>query len=372
MMRNLKYLSTLALALSCQLLSAQETRLSGIIQDSQNGKSLSGVTVRVLGGKQETTTDNKGKFSLVVNAGDVLVFHSVGYRNDEVKVEKAGHLHISLVPDNKMIDEVLVTGAFGIKRDARQLGVSTAVVDSKTLNQAAVVNPLEGLQSKVPGLQVNMFDSGVNPQVRVTLRGARNIADGANEPLYVVDGVPMPAIEALNPQLANSTRTTSAFSSINPNDIESITVLKGANAAAIYGSQGVNGVVLVTTKKGKAGAGQITFSNSTTFENVAWLPKFQDEFGAGFNGVFQPYEIRSWGPKYDGSIVKVGPVLPDGTQWELPYSPIKDQKKDFFDTGISQQNGLTFSGGDTKSTYFMSAQHAITITLSGIRTETEW
>jgi len=143
MMRNLKYLSTLALALSCQLLSAQETRLSGIIQDSQNGKSLSGVTVRVLGGKQETTTDNKGKFSLVVNAGDVLVFHSVGYRNDEVKVEKAGHLHISLVPDNKMIDEVLVTGAFGIKRDARQLGVSTAVVDSKTLNQAAVVNPLE-------------------------------------------------------------------------------------------------------------------------------------------------------------------------------------------------------------------------------------
>lgn len=359
-MRNIKYLSTLALALCCQAVSAQDLRSSGIICDGQNGKSLSGVTVRVKGGTQVTKTDENGKFSLLVNKGDVLLFQSVGYRQNEMKVDHSGLLNVSLLQDQKQIEEVLVTGAFGIKREARQFGVATAVVNDKALNQSAVVNPLEGLQGKVAGLQINMFDSGVNPQVRVTLRGARNIADGANEPLFVVDGVPMPSIDALNPQLANSARKTSAFSAINPNDIEEVTVLKGANAAAIYGSQGVNGVILVTTKKGKSGGGQITFSNSTLFENVAWLPKFQEEFGAGFNGVYQPYEIRSWGPKYDGSTVKVGPILPDGTQWNLTYSPIKNQKADFFDTGITQQNGLSFSGGDNKSTFYMSAQHALT------------
>lgn len=360
MIRNFKSLSLLALGLYCHTVYAQDTRLLGTILDSKSGKSLSGVTIRVKGGTQVTTTNKKGEFNLVVNKGDILLFQSVGYQTNELQVDGAPHIQISLSQDPKIIEEVMVTGAFGIRREARQVGVSTATVGDKSLNQAAVVNPLTGLQSKVAGLQINMYDSGVNPQVRVTLRGARNIADGANEPLFVIDGVPMPAIESLNPQLANSARTTSAFSAINPNDIEEITVLKGANAAAIYGSQGVNGVILVTTKKGKSGSGQIAFSNSTLLENIAWLPEFQDEFGAGFNGVFQPYEIRSWGPKYDGSTVQVGPKLPDGTQWSLPFSPIKNQKNKFFDTGISQQNGLTFSGGDDKSTFYMSAQHVLT------------
>ncbi|WP_437918125.1 SusC/RagA family TonB-linked outer membrane protein [Sphingobacterium sp. LRF_L2] len=360
MKRNLKILYGVALAFYCQAVSAQDLRMRGTVQDREGGKPLSGVTVRVKGREAITRTDNEGKFKLLVNKGEVLLLQSVGYQSGELLVTREGHVAIELVQDQQQLEEVLVTGAFGIKRAARQMGVSTGLVSDKQLNQTAVVNPLEGLQSKVAGLQINMFDSGVNPQVRVTLRGARNIADGANEPLFVVDGVPMPAIEALNPQLANSSRTTSAFSAINPNDIEEITVLKGANAAAIYGSQGVNGVILVTTKKGKPGHGQISFTNSTLLENVGWLPQFQEEFGAGFNGVFQPYEIRSWGPKYDGSTVQVGPVLPDGTQWDLTYSPIKNQKRDFFDTGVTQQNGLTFSGGDAKSTFYMSAQHAIT------------
>ena len=360
MIRNIKSLSVLALALYCQTVSAQEAQLRGTIQDSKSGKSLSGVTIRIKGGTQVATTNKKGEFNLQVNKGDILLFQSLGYQRNELRVDGSPFVHIALTEESKLIEEVMVTGAFGIKREARQVGVSTGNVTDKELNQAAVVNPLTGLQSKVAGLQINMFDSGVNPQVRVTLRGARNIADGANEPLFVVDGVPMPAIESLNPQGSNSTRTTSSFSAINPSDIEDITVLKGANAAAIYGSQGVNGVILVTTKKGKAGAGQVGFTNSTILENAALLPKFQEEFGGGFNGVFQPYENRSWGPKYDGSMVNVGPVLPDGSQWNLKYAPIKNQKNKFFDTGISQQNGLTFSGADERSTYYMSAQHALT------------
>ena len=360
MKRRFKFLFITVFAFHCYIVNAQDSRVSGTIYDPVTGKVISGVTVRVKGTNHTTTTNERGRFRLELNKGDVLIFQSIGYKTNEIVVNREKDIDVSLEPDRYHIEEVEVTGAFGLKRASREVGVSTSLVSGKDLNETSVVNPLEGLQGKVAGLQINMFDSGVNPQVRVTLRGARNIADGANEPLFVVDGVPMPSIEALNPQLPNTTRTTSAFSAINPNDIEEVSVLKGANAAAIYGSQGVNGVILITTKKGKLGRGQISFNNSTVFEQVAWLPKFQDEFGAGNNGVFEPYEIRSWGPRYDGQLVHVGPVLPDGKQWELPYAPIKNQKADFFDLGLSEQNSLTFSGADAKSSFYLSAQHALT------------
>jgi len=360
MNRHFRNVLTAVLALYGCTVNAQDTEISGFIYDQATGKPLSGVSVQVKGTNRSSISDHNGKFKLLTFKGETLQFTSVGYQANEITVKYAGHMDVSLQHSEHRIAEVQVTGAFGLKRAARQVGVATAVVSGKLLNNGAVVNPLEGLQSKVAGLQINMFDSGVNPQVRVTLRGARNIADGANEPLFVVDGVPMPTVEALNQQLSNMIRKTSAFSAINPNDIEEITVLKGANAAAIYGSQGVNGVILITTKKGKQGKGQIRYDNNTILEQVAWLPKVQDKFGAGVNGTFLPYEIRSWGPEYDGSRVKVGPVLPDGTQWELSYSPLKNQKKDFFDTGVSAQNNLSFSGGDLHSTFYFSAQHVLT------------
>lgn len=360
MKRAFKFLFTVALALQVYVVHAQDTRVSGVVVDPATGNVLSGVTVSVKGSTVSTVSDEYGRYRLLINKGDIVVFQRIGYADNELKIERQGHYDINLQQRTNDIQEIEVTGAFGIKRVARQVGFSTGQISEESLNQTSVVNPLEGMQGKVAGLQINMFDSGVNPQVRVTLRGARNIADGANEPLFVVDGVPMPSIMALNPQLANSARTTSAFSAINPEDIAEVSVLKGANAAAIYGSQGVNGVILITTKKGKQGRGQVSYNNSTVFEQVGWLPKFQEEFGAGDNGVFQPYEIRSWGPRYDGQMVKVGPVLPDGTQWELPYSPIKNQKAQFFDIGLSEQNSLTFSGADAKSSFYMSAQHAKT------------
>ncbi len=360
MNRSLRFFLSVAFSFQSLVILAQHRNVTGTVLDPHTGKPLSGVTVKIKGSKLVTMSDDRGRFRIDAQQGDIIQLQSIGYQNNEIIVKREANYDIALEPAATTLAEVQVTGAFGIKRAAREIGVSTASVSGSTLNQASVVNPLTGLQGKVAGLQINMFDSGVDPQVRVTLRGARNIADGANEPLFVVDGVPMPTVEGLNPQLGNSTRNTSAFSAINPNDIEEISVLKGANAAAIYGSQGVNGVILVTTKKGQRGKGKIDYTNSTTFDQVAWLPEFQEEFGAGFNGVFQPYEIRSWGPKYDGSLVSVGPVLPDGTQWQLPYSPVKNQKKDFFDIGSTEQNGLSFSGGDSKSTFYLSGQYART------------
>ncbi|MBB6271722.1 TonB-linked SusC/RagA family outer membrane protein [Pedobacter cryoconitis] len=358
MIKFLRLFFLIGLLFNGFLASAQERNIKGILTDKKAGIAIPGATVRVKGKHQAGMTDKDGRFKMKVNAGEVLVFNYVGFETQEVTIQpNTDIINVSLIESSKSLTEVQITGAFGIRRKAKELGVATATITGNDVTQTQVVNPLNGLQSKVAGLQVNMFDGGVNPQVRVTLRGARNINDAKNEPLFVVDGVPLATVTYYNPQAGGTKRDASAISLINPNDIEDITVLKGASAASVYGSQGVNGVIIITTKRGKSGQGTINFSHATTLENVGWLPKLQDTYGSGFNGVYQPYEVRSWGPEYDGKMVKVGPVLPDGTQWELPYSPIKNQKSDFFNTGITNQENISFAGGDEKSTYFLSGQY---------------
>src|SRR5690606_22149646 len=147
------------------------------------------------------------------------------------------------------------------------------------------------------------------------------------------------------------------ISRLNPNDIESITVLKGANAAALYGSEGVNGAIMITTKTGTAGRSTVRFSNTTTLSEVYLLPPAQTQFGQGSNGVYDPTQIESWGPAFDGTMKDFGPVLPDGTRHQLRYAaPARDNRLDLFQTGVNVQNDLSFSGGDDKSTYFFSLQ----------------
>ncbi|QES87757.1 SusC/RagA family TonB-linked outer membrane protein [Rhizosphaericola mali] len=338
---------------------AQKNTIKGIVKDSADQHILIGAVVENETTHTKKLTNADGHFLLNGQPGDKLKITFIGYSTKEITIENNQPFYEVYLPtNNESLSDVVVTGAFGLKYSAKEMGVSVATVSGKSVNNTKVINPLQGLQAKVAGLQINMFDASVNPQVRVTLRGARNIDDGKNEPLFVVDGVPLPSITQYNPQSQGSTRDASAITSLNPNDIESITVLKGANAAAVYGSQGVNGVIIVTTKHGSKGAGRINFTHSTTFDKVGWLPKFQEEFGGGWNGVYQPYETRSWGAKYDGSTVNVGPILPDGTQWQLKYSPIKNQKSQFFNTGITNQESLSLSGGDDKSSYYLSGQYA--------------
>lgn len=240
------------------------------------------------------------------------------------------------------LHEVVVTGALGIKRSARELGTAAQMVGNEELNQGKTVNPIFGLTSKVAGLRINMYDSKVDPQVAIVMRGSRSLNRGKNEPIYVVDGVPVPNINRLN-----------------PNDIESITVLKGANAAALYGSEGVNGALMITTKTGQKGRTVVKFSNTTLFSQVFMLPPQQNRFGQGSNGVYDPLMHESWGPAFDGTVKNFGGVLPDGSQpTQLYAAPSRDNRLDLFQTGITQQNDLSFSGGDEKSTYFLSLQHA--------------
>src|SRR5690606_3746001 len=201
-------------------------------------------------------------------------------------------MHIALDEDVRMLSEVVVTGALGIRRAARELGGGAQVVNDEMLNQGKTINPITGLTSKVAGLRINMYDSKVDPQIQVVMRGTRSLNRNANAPIYVVDGVPIPDISRLN-----------------PNDIESITVLKGANAAALYGSEGVNGALMISTKKGNRANETVTFSNSTTFSKVFLLPEAQNKFGQGQNGVYNPLQSESWGPAFDGSLKDFGPTL---------------------------------------------------------------
>ncbi|WP_255474153.1 SusC/RagA family TonB-linked outer membrane protein [Pontibacter qinzhouensis] len=322
---------------------AQQRLVSGKVAEKVTGEALPGVTVRVKNANQATTTDAEGRFALMADAGQVLVFSSIGYSQQELPVmPKTSTLSIALEVSSNNLAEVVVTGALGINRAARELGTSSEQLNTQEVNQGKVVNPILGLASKVSGLRINMFDSKVDPDVQVNLRGIRSHT-GNNAPLYVVDGVPIPDINRLN-----------------PNDIESVNVLKGANAAAIYGSDGVNGVLMITTKKGRAGAQSISFNNTTTIETIARLPEQQAEFGQGMNGVYDPLQYQSWGPRYDGEIRPVGATLADGSVWQLPYSAVKDGRKKFFDTGITTQNDLSFAGGDDNSTYYFSLQDVLT------------
>ena len=338
MQRVLLFILTLFLSSS---LYAQKVHVNGIITENSTGLPLPGATIQIKNTPETSVTDRNGSFRMYAVPGDELEIKFVGFVTKTV-IAPADEsvLHISLDEDVRLLSEVVVTGALGIRRAARELGGGAQVVDSDNLNQGKTVNPITGLTSKVAGLRINMYDSKVDPRVQVVMRGTRSLNRQANAPIYVVDGVPVPDISRLN-----------------PNDIESITVLKGANAAALYGSEGVNGALMISTKKGSAGNQRVSFSNSTTFSKVFLLPKAQKEFGQGQNGVYDKLQSESWGPRFDGSIKDFGPLLPDGTQPQNIYAASgKDNRLDLFQTGVNFQNDLSFSGGDEKSTYFFSLQ----------------
>ncbi len=330
-------------------LAAQQILLKGSVKNAKQ-EALAGATISINGSEKSIFTDAEGRFTLPAQKGDLIRASYIGYRSAEIRIQDDTDVPVTftLSPDEETLQEVIVTGALGIKRSARKFGASATVVGHDELNQGKTVNPLFGLTSKVSGLRINMYDSKVDPQIQINLRGSRSLSRSAgidgrnpNAPIYVVDGMPIPDISRLN-----------------PNDIESISVLKGANAAALYGSEGVNGAIMITTKSGRKGAGQVRFSHTSTLSSVYLLPPAQTRYGQGNNGVYDPTQYESWGPEFDGTMKDFGLPLPDGTQPQLLYAaPERDNRRELFQHGLTQQYDLSFSGGDDRSTYFMSGQH---------------
>ena len=336
-MRKLKFLLTCLLMVSISLVSAQTKTASGTVTSADNGEPVIGASVLIKGTSQGTITNVNGKFTLTVPANATLVISSIGLISQEAA--PGTNMEIVLLTDTKTLDEVVVT-ALGIQRQKRDLGYSTANINSEELTQAKSVSVATGLQGKVAGLNIASLNNGVFEDVKINLRGIRSLT-GNNNPMLLLDGVPV-GLGLLN--------------TINPNDVESVNVLKGTSAAAIYGPDARNGVIVVTTKAGsKSDKPEITISNSTQFNSVSFFPKFQTSFGSGGYGSYIPYENWSWGPAFDGSEVELGEVLPDGKSVQkVTYSPIKNNRQNFFNTGVTMQNDISYSAKN----FYLSIQDA--------------
>lgn len=333
-----------SLFLCTSLLNILEAKsIVGQIFDKNSGEKLYGANVYIKNTSTGVVADDNGVFNIHANNNDTIIVTYMGYESYNIVVnDDLQEIKIYLSPTVSSLGEIVVSSSLGIKRASREIGTANKIIDNEQINQAKVINPILGLSSKVSGLRINMFDSKVDPDVQVVLRGIRS-HNGDNSPLYVVDGVPIPDINRLN-----------------PNDIESITILKGANAAALYGSEGVNGALIITTKKGQKGKQRINYSNTTYFEKVGRMPEQQTQYGNGLNGGFIGNQYESWGAKYNDSMVQMGGELPDGTVWTIPYSNVEDGRRSFFNTGVTTQNDLSISGGDEKSSYLISIQDVVT------------
>ncbi|HLA55302.1 MAG TPA: SusC/RagA family TonB-linked outer membrane protein [Flavobacterium sp.] len=338
MRSKFKWIFTLLLALSMQFSFAQEKTVTGVVSDATG--PIPGANIVVQGTTRGTQTDIDGKYSISASPGDVLVFSYVGMQDSKATVG-AANVYNAKLSEGIVLNEVVVT-AYGIKRSTKELTYATTNVQAKELVQAAPINAVTALAGKVSGLNIITRDNGVNPSTQIILRGYRSLTAN-NNALIVIDGV----IQA-----------NSALNNLNPNDIVSANVLKGSSATALYGSDGKNGAIIVTTKQGKKDTGlEVTYNTSYTIEQVKYFPEMQTTFGMGNNNEYDPFENTSWGPRYDGLPRRLGPILADGTFQTVPYSAVKNNRKDFFVDGVTTINGITFSGGDDKSTFFFSAQH---------------
>ncbi|MGZ5252985.1 MAG: SusC/RagA family TonB-linked outer membrane protein [Flavitalea sp.] len=344
-----KILSLLTVGIfTCALTFGQAKTVTGRVTDSQ-GNPVPYATVTVRGGGQGTAADQNGQFSLSVKKGDVLVISGTELKTKTITVGDSDAISVQVEASNALLEEVVVT-AGGFKAKRKEIGTATTVVKAEDLVAGKAVNIAGGLQGKVAGLQINATGGGVNPNFRLVLRGQRSLT-GNNQALVVLDNVIVP-----NEILGN----------LNPEDVENVTVLNGGGAAALYGSQASNGAIIITTKKGKKGVTSVTVSNTTTLQQSAFFPKFQEKFGGGGYGYgaddfgnpnFSYLENQSYGPAYDGTKRPLGSPLEDGTQDSAIYSYNPGHKK-FWETGIQNQTDFSVSSGDDVSTFYVSGQYA--------------
>ncbi|MCG8307202.1 MAG: SusC/RagA family TonB-linked outer membrane protein [Cytophagales bacterium] len=346
--------------------------ITGKVTSSEDGQGLPGVNVIVKGTSQGTVTDVEGGYSLEVpEEASVLVFSFVGYAEEEVEVGVKTVIDVSLTPDLTQLQEIVVT-ALGVNKERKSLGYSVDQLSSEELHATGEPSMVLNLAGKAPGVLVTGSSNGLDGSPRVLIRGVTSLS-ADNQPLYVIDGVPVQSNRSLAESLFTSSNGSSDFgnpiSDINPNDIESMSILKGASATALYGSRGANGVILITTKKGDAGRKGlgVSFSNSTTFQNPLVLPEIQTEYGQGFNGEFEyvdgtgngtnERESRMWGPRYEGQMISQwDPATGNAIvkEWK-PYG--KDNLKNFFETGHTIMTNLALTHNTENSDVRLSIGH---------------
>ena len=329
--RNL-FLLLLFLCISTSMVLAQRT-ISGKVIDT-DGESLIGVNILEAGTSNGTVTDFDGNYSLTVSEGATLTFSYTGYAEQSVVVGSQSIVNLTLA-EGVALDEVVVT-ALGISREKKSLSYSAQNVQTEDISKARALNVVNSLSGKVAGISVSPGGSGVGSSSRVILRGNRSIA-GNSQPLYVIDGAPI---------LGDPT-------DINPDDIASISVLKGPNAAALYGNRANNGAIIITTKTGTAGGFKVSLNTTFTSSSPLILNNFQNEYAQGNSGTYNGASEDSWGPRISGQSVDHWSNDPSAAGGTYSLSAQPDNVTDFYQTGTNSATNLAISGGTEKSqTYF--------------------
>lgn len=378
---KLKILSVTLIFVLAGLLSAEATAqvkaVAGTITEDVSSLPLTGVNVLIKGSSTGTITDVEGKYSLEVGEDAVLVFSYIGYFSQEMTVGNRSVLDIVMATDVRSLSEVVVT-AFGIEREKKALGYSAQELEGDELSAAREINVANYLTGKVAGVQVSNSSSGTGGSTNITIRGASSLT-GNNQPLYVVDGVPITNQGHSNGGLFGDNDYGDGIGNINPEDVESISVLKGPNASSLYGSRGSNGVILITTKSGKSRKGiGVEFNSTTSIETLNLFPQTQNKYSTGYEGTNlygsiveidgESYETMpswhgdSWGVPLDGRRTVSEPFLfPDEdprTRVLLPQDA--NNIRDFYETGLIANNMLSFSGGNDNTTARLSIGNTYT------------
>lgn len=308
--------------------------VTGTITD-EHGEPVIGANIVEQGTSNGTVTDIDGNFSFSVEEDAVLYISYIGYHPQEIPMAGKTSVNVVLREDTRVLEDVVVT-ALGIKRAQKALSYNVQQVKSDQLIGIKDPNFINSLNGKVAGVTINSSSSGVGGASKVVMRGVKSIEQSSNA-LYVIDGVPMYNFGGGGATEFGSKGETESIADINPEDIESLSVLTGAAAAALYGSNAANGAIVITTRRGQAGKLQVSVSSNTEFANPFVLPRFQNRYGTGSRGRTEGSTIQSWGP-----------LLNDAAR--TGYEP-----RDFFDTGMIYTNAVTLSTGTEKNQTFFSA-----------------
>lgn len=309
-------------------------KVTGKVVD-ENNEPLIGVNIKVEGSSEGAITDMDGNFSITAPQGSILSFTYVGYAPQTVRITEKNVYTVKLMSDTRQLNEVVVT-ALGIKREQKALSYNVQQVKADAISGIKDANFINSLNGKVAGVNINSSSSGVGGASKVVMRGTKSIEQSSNA-LYVIDGIPMFNFGGGGGTEFDSRGKTESIADLNPDDIESISVLTGAAAAALYGSNAANGAIVITTKRGEVGKLQVSVNSNTEFSKPFALPEFQNRYGTGTRGKTGGTTTLSWGPLLNNA-ARTG------------FEP-----KEFFDTGLIFTNSVTLSTGTDKNQTFFSA-----------------
>ena len=354
------------LLLLAAMAQAQNKIITGKIAESKDGNSLTGATVKVKGAPQGAQSGADGSFRISVPSNaKSLVFSMIGYISQEITLSNQTSFNVMLVKEEKKLEEVVIT-SFGIRRSDKALGYAVGKVDPASLLQKSEPDVLKSLQGKVAGVDIRSSQGTPGAATRIQIRGNSSFF-GDNQPLIVVDGVPFS-----NDQVSTSNQTvggaaySSGISSLDPNDIASMSVLKGSSAAALYGSRASNGVLIITTKSGSAAKSkkglEISYTSSASLEQIANLPEYQNDYGTGANFLFSPASNGSWGPAFNTrdsvpNFATYQNAYPElfPASGNIKYQAFPNNVKNLFKNGSVFENSIGLNGGDDKNSVSLTA-----------------